>query len=171
MKKIIIIFAVLLLAGGGVFYWSYRHKAAPKPVPKVTTPAAKTLPVPVRSESVATPQPMVTNGYVIGVLSLSKSANGEYIQLKVTNDGDTVLQLLPDEQFKLAGLTSHEVRVPIAGKTTPEFKGELALNSERIGTIIFDTFVAEQSELRFYPDTTSKEYIVVPLITLPSEQQ
>ena len=162
---------MLLVFGGGGYYVLHVRKINPAVKPAATVPEKKALPVPVKSEAIATPVPQVTSGYVIGVLSVSKSVNGESIQLEVTNDGDTVLRLLPDQQFKLAGLTSHEERVPLKGKTTAGFKGEIASNAKLSGTMIFDTFVSEQSELRFYPDILSKEYIVVPLITLPSDQQ
>jgi len=161
-------FGLILIILGGLFL--YRQKQVQAPVVPAKPPEVL-MPVPVREPTVEVPVPIVTNGYVIGVVSVSKSVNGEYLNLKVTNDGDTTLQLDPDSQFKLVGVTDQTTRVPIAGKTSVGFKTTLAPDAAVTGTIVFDVIPEQQSELRFYPDIAQPTYIVVPLIPLPEDQR
>lgn len=172
MKKFLLIFVALsILATAG--YIAFRRSRTLAPGTPQSTPQTEQeskKPAPVKASSVELPKPIVTSGFVIGVSSVSKSVNGQEIGLTVTNDGDTVLELNPNEQFRLAGLTSHIERKPIAEKTTAAFSGTLAVDAQREGTIYFDAFTDEQSELRFYTDGTQANYIVVPLITLSSNR-
>lgn len=140
------------------------------PTIELDTPIVQ-KPQPLKEVSSTVPQPTVTNGYVIGVVSVSKSINGEVIKLKVYNDGSTDLKLDPKSQFKLVGLKDGTERLPLPEKITSGFEGTIISKAELNGSITFDVIAEQTSELRFYPLNTSQTYIVVPLITLPSEQQ
>lgn len=168
MKKLIVVLLLTCIVGIGgaaAIYW-WTHKPV-KTAPSAPQPAVKMMPVPLKSQAAAVPEPAVTSGYVIGILSVSKSINGQEIGVQVTNDSDKPLVLQADQQFKLVGLTSHDERAPLTAKTSPSLKTTIAPNKDISGKIVFDAFNQEQSELRFYPDVTQPTYIVVPLIPLP----
>lgn len=171
MKKTLIFVLVFIFLAGTTGVLLIRNMAPKEPqVPAVKNPVM-TLPAPVRSKSVAAPEPAVVSGYVIGILSLSKSINGHQISMKIINDSGDRLQLDPDNQFKLVGTTDQTVRLPISAKTTAGFKGTLAAGAEISGMVYFDTIPEQQSELRFFPDPASPTYIIVPLIPLPDDQR
>lgn len=163
MKKrmIVGIVVVALLGAVGVFYKTHQKAAAPAPV---ETQPEKTAPAPVSTDVPAVPAPVVEKGYVINVLSNSKSVTGLSISLGVFNDGDTDLTLNPYTQFKLVGTTTATTRAPRPGEASPALKGTIKPNTELKGSIVFDPIAEEQNELRFFPDPASTVYVVVPLI-------
>ena len=166
MKKIIILLVILSGVAGGVFWYRDRQVKAPA---SVVRPVVQ-KPVPIRDSPLEAPPQIVTNGYVIGVVSVSKSINGEIIGLKVTNDGDTTLPLTPDTKFKLVGLKDQTTRLPIPENTSEGFAKTLEPDDSSAGSVVFDIIPEQQSELRFYPDPSQQAYIVVPLIPLPADQ-
>jgi hypothetical protein len=160
----------LISSAAGVYMY-HSHELRKIPPAAVEKKPEKVLPVPVRSEAVPVPEPTVVSGYVIGVISVSKSVNGQIISLKVTNDGSTPLSLNPDIQFKLVGLKDGTARTPIPEKTTADFSGVVAPGASLKGSVTFDVIAEQASELRFYPEPTAQNYIVVPLIPLPEDQR
>lgn len=159
--------AVVMVVAAAALFMVYFNSEPEEPAP-VERPPESTKPVPVRSESTPVPEPVVTRGFVIAVSAVSKSVNGQEIGLIVTNDSDTPLELDPDKQFKLVGLKTQTARDPIVSKTTVGFKSSVAPGQEAKGSVTFDVFKEEESELRFYPDVASQTFIIVPLIALPS---
>ncbi len=170
MKKTAIAIVVLLAASVSAGLLVYEHSVKPKALQKAPPVVVKTLPIPIKQTPVAAPQPVVESGYVIGVVAISKSVNGELISLKIYNDGDTTLTSDPDTQFKLVGVDDHVSRSPIPRTTSSSLIGQLPTNTSRSGIIKFDSFVNEASQLRFYPDSAQPNFIVVPLIPLPESQ-
>lgn len=170
MKKIIISVVILLAAGGLTIYELYRKATTPEIIIQKPVIITKAQPEVKKPSVVTPPQPAVESGYVIGVVAVSKSVNGELISIKISNDGDTTLVSSPDTQFKLVGAQDGVSREPIPDTTSGDLNGQIPPNKSRAGIIKFDSFVNEASQLRFYPDPAKDIYIVVPLIPMPEGQ-
>jgi len=168
-KIVLIVVAVLVLAGGGFVFVKSRHKP---PAPIVPPPeAAKQQPPAASTNTADKPQEpaQLSDGFVVSVLSVSKSNATEAIKMRLTNAGSTPLDVSPGKQFKLFGLTSKTERLP--REVTENFAGTIPPNDKLEGSLYFDTLNDEESEVRFYPDLAQSTYLVVPLIPLPSDQQ
>lgn len=106
-------------------------------------------------------QTQKSSGYDVKITSVKRS-NQLQIGVTVTNTSDKTLQLSPGLQFNIVSTASRQVQdlLPTAVMTG----GPLAPGASTSGVLTFATPpAADQFELRFYPDVTGTDYVVLSL--------
>jgi hypothetical protein len=102
-----------------------------------------------------------TTPYVVSVQNVRVAQQLE-IAIRVTNSSNITQQLSAGLQFKLESLTSGEIRTVTPDKLMQG--GPIAAGDSVEGILVFQPFINDQYELRFYPSIDSLDYSVVPLI-------
>jgi hypothetical protein len=100
--------------------------------------------------------------YVISVQNVRVAKQLE-VAIKVTNSSNVTQQLSVGLQFKLVSLTTGEIRTVTPDKLMQG--GPIAAGDSVEGVLVFQPFINDQYELRFYPSMNSLDYTVVPLVS------